>query len=177
MKNKRKLIFLCLMFAFSVLYCAIGQTAENSPPNSIDGLKTSEYISISFMISVLILKITAFVLGYLIVRMGHDTLVKGITGEFDFGFSGSGFSTKLKSASPGLLFVLMGSLIIIWSMAAEKPLKISSTPSKTTEIATQNSVGQKDPIPDPETDEIGTQTPSETKDPIPDPETDSVTRK
>jgi len=79
---------------------------------------------IAFMFSILILKITAFVLGYLIVRLGHDTLIKGIAGQIDFGFKGSGFKTKLKSASPGGLFVLMGAAIIIWGLTVQKPMEI-----------------------------------------------------
>jgi hypothetical protein len=80
------------------------------------------------MISVLALKVTAFVLGYLIVRLGHDTLIRGVTGEIDFGFSGSGFKTKLKAASPGALFVLMGAAIIIWGLAMQKPFEVKAGP-------------------------------------------------
>lgn len=85
-------------------------------------------IAISFMLSILVLKVTAFVLGYLIVRLGHDTLIKGVTGEIDFGFSGSGFKTKLKAASPGALFILMGAAIILWGLAVEKPMAIKMSP-------------------------------------------------
>ncbi len=87
-------------------------------------------IAIAFMISILALKIVAFVLGYKIVRLGHDTLVKGISGEIDFGFEGSGITAKLKSASPGGLFVLMGAAIIIWGLAVNKPLQIKAAPAK-----------------------------------------------
>lgn len=155
MENTKKSLILFLFLIFLNFNQVLSQTVETLPANSLDGIKTSEYISIAFMISVLILKITAFVLGFLIVKMGHNTLVRGITGEFDFGFSGSGFTTKLKSASPGLLFVLMGALIIIWSMAVEKPLEVASIPSTTTETIIQTPGGSttetKDPIPDAET--------------------------
>lgn len=85
------------------------------------------------MISILILKVTAFVLGYLIVRLGHDTMIKGVSGAIDFGFSGSGFKTKLKSASPGAFFVLMGAAIILWGLTVKKPMEIGpfNTPQKT----------------------------------------------
>lgn len=85
-------------------------------------------LAIAFMASILVLKITAFVLGYLIVRLGHDTLVKGISGEIDFGFSGSGFTTKLKSGSPGALFVVMGAAIILWGLMVQKPMEIKVAP-------------------------------------------------
>ena len=80
-------------------------------------------MAIAFMLSVLILKITAFILGYLIVKLGHDTMIKGVTGEVDFGFEGSGFKTKLKSGSPGAFFVLAGAAIIIWALFVEKPFE------------------------------------------------------
>ncbi|MBU1341649.1 MAG: hypothetical protein KKE44_23695 [Proteobacteria bacterium] len=90
---------------------------------------TSTPIAIAFMASILVLKITACVLGYLIVRLGHDTLIKGISGEIDFGFSGSGIKTKLKAGSPGALFVLMGAAIILWGLTVQKPMEIKMLPA------------------------------------------------
>ena len=97
-------------------------------------------------------KITACVLGYLIVRLGHDTLVKGISGEIDFGFSGSGFQTKLKAGSPGALFVLMGAAIIIWGLAVQKPMEIKMLPSNHNAVAEKlidgNGSLHRTPVPD-----------------------------
>ncbi len=86
-------------------------------------------VAIAFMLSILALKITAFVLGYHIVKLGHDTLIKGVSGQLDFGFSGSGFKAKLKAASPGALFVLMGAAIIIWGLTVQKPMEIKMVPA------------------------------------------------
>lgn len=148
MKNTKISATLFLILFISVACFGLSQSEENTAIDPLAGIEASERISIAFMISVLILKITAFVLGYLIVKLGHDTLIKGITGEFNFGFTGSGFSAKLKSASPGALFVLMGSAIIIWSMTVEKPFKVEAFPAETKESKTTvpNSE-QKDPIP------------------------------
>lgn len=155
MKTKIGSVIIFLIVFLSTHFVANAQNAENIPANSLSGINTSAEISIAFMISILLLKITAFILGYLIVKLGHDTLIKGITGDFDFGFSGSGFNTKLKSASPGLFFVFMGSAIIIWSMVVDKPLKIATTPSTTIETKEQKSETEmkeeKDEIPDSET--------------------------
>jgi hypothetical protein len=92
-------------------------------------IAASTPVAIAFMLSVLVLKITAFVLGYLIVRLGHDTLIKGVSGQIDFGFSGSGLRAKLKAASPGALFVLMGAAIILWGLTVQKPMEIKMLPS------------------------------------------------
>ena len=77
--------------------------------------------AIAFIIAVAAIKITAFVIGYLIVRLGHDTLVRGITGDIDFGIKRSDFEVKLISASPGAFFVLAGAAIIIWGLFVVKP--------------------------------------------------------
>lgn len=84
-------------------------------------------IAIAFIIAVACIKITAFVIGYLIVRLGHDTLVKGITGDIDFGLKRSNFEVKLISASPGAFFVLAGAAIILWGLYVEKPFDANRT--------------------------------------------------
>ena len=89
-------------------------------------IPTSAAVAVAFMLSVLVLKITAFALGYLIVRLGHDTMIKGVTGEIDFGFSGGGVQAKLKSATPGALFVLAGAAIIIWGLTVSKPFNFQA---------------------------------------------------
>jgi hypothetical protein len=106
---------------------AAGEPVGTLPAEQI--IAASTPVAIAFMLSVLALKITAFVLGYLIVRLGHDTMIKGVTGQIDFGFSGSGFKAKLKAASPGALFVLMGAAIIIWGLTVQKPMEIKTLPS------------------------------------------------
>lgn len=122
-------VFLGIM-ATSVL---LGLAAAAEPQSSLSAdavITASSPVAIVFMISVLALKVTAFVLGYLIVRLGHDTLIRGVTGEIDFGFSGSGFKTKLKAASPGALFVLMGAAIIFWGLAMQKPFEVKAGPPR-----------------------------------------------
>ena len=78
-----------------------------------------------YVIAILILKLTAFFLGFKIVVMGHDLLIKGIKGDFDFTFSSNNaISSKLQSASPGTFFVLLGTALIAWGMFVEKPMAI-----------------------------------------------------
>ena len=78
--------------------------------------------------SILILKLTAMIAGYKIVALGHDTLLKGLRGEFEFvGSVGDKKSISLKGASPGLLFVLLGSLLIAWSIFVDKPITYKYT--------------------------------------------------
>lgn len=75
------------------------------------------------IIGIVIIKVTAMIVGYLIVKLGFDALVRGIKGEFDFsGKLASHGELRLLSASPGLFFILFGSLIIIWALTVEKPV-------------------------------------------------------
>jgi len=100
-----------------------------------DATQDSVAASIAFMIAVVVIKVTALILGYLIVRLGHDTMIKGVTGDIDFGFSGSGVSTKLKSGSPGALFVLAGAAVIIWALWVEKPFEAEVASDQPQQVA------------------------------------------
>jgi putative Ca2+/H+ antiporter (TMEM165/GDT1 family) len=76
--------------------------------------------------SILIMKLTAIVVGYKIVQLGYEALIRGIKGEFDFGGKLTNhMEIKLLSASPGLFFVLFGSFIICWALFVEKPVSFS----------------------------------------------------
>lgn len=76
------------------------------------------------MAAVALIKLTAMIAGYKIVALGHDTLVRGLKGEFVFtGHVSKDRGVALKSASPGLLFVLLGSLLIGWSVYVDKPIQ------------------------------------------------------
>lgn len=77
--------------------------------------------------AVLAMKLTAIVVGYKIVKLGYEALVRGIKGEFDFGGKITNQAEiKLLSASPGLFFVLLGSFVICWALFVEKPILFES---------------------------------------------------
>lgn len=79
--------------------------------------------SIIAMIAISLIKLTAMIAGYKIVALGHDTLVRGLKGEFFFtGQVAKDRGVALKGASPGLLFVLLGSILIGWSVYVKKPI-------------------------------------------------------
>ena len=129
--QRRLTATLAVIFIGSLLASADVQAAPNAP--EIVGQGTT--VAVLFLIGTLAMKVTAIVIGYLIVRLGHDTLVRGVTGELDFGFSGSGVETKLKSASPGAAFVLAGAAIIIWALLVEKPFNLEVVPTPTSQAS------------------------------------------
>jgi len=59
-----------------------------------------------------LVRMAAIAAGVYVVWLGHDTLVRGVRGEFEF----QGKLGKLKGSTPGLLFVLLGSLTIGWAL-------------------------------------------------------------
>jgi len=122
---------LCILPAFLLLYTNVFAQESTLTPTQIAYLERlvqqDAPVAIVHMLCVVLLKITAFIIGYLIVKLGHDTFVKGITGEFDFGFTGQGVSARLKSAAPGTFFVLAGAAIIMWGLFVSKPYDFSFT--------------------------------------------------
>lgn len=123
----------CLNRLTGLLVMALAAIGFLSPAEAMaknaDVVTQGTTVAVLFLVGTLVMKITAIVIGYLIVRLGHDTLIRGITGSLDFGITGSGVKAKLKSASPGAAFVLAGAAIIIWALAVEKPFDLQVGPS------------------------------------------------
>lgn len=80
-------------------------------PNAIDFPAS---VRIASIIVNGIVRIAAIAAGTYVVWLGHNTLVRGIKGEFEF----SGKLYRLKGSAPGLLFVLLGCLAIGWALQA-----------------------------------------------------------
>lgn len=59
-----------------------------------------------------LVRISAIGAGVYIVWLGHNTMIRGVKGEFEF----EGQFGKLKGSVPGLLFVLLGTLAIGWAL-------------------------------------------------------------
>lgn len=66
------------------------------------------------------LKIVVFILGFLTVKMGNALLRDGIKGGFRFSTDVKGIQGALESGSPGLLFVLLGVILIGYAMFVSK---------------------------------------------------------
>jgi hypothetical protein len=83
--------------------------------NPSGGLDFPASVRIASILANGIVRIAAIAAGTYIVWLGHNTLIRGIKGEFEF----SGKVGKLKASTPGLLFVLLGSSVIGWALLAE----------------------------------------------------------
>ncbi len=78
------------------------------------------------VLSILLFKLSALFIGYFVVKLGYELLVKGITGEFKFRGSIAGGKADLVSASPGLLFLLLGVILMGTAVLKDKPFLTTS---------------------------------------------------
>ena len=76
---------------------------------------------------VIFMKIVCFILGFLTVRLGYKLIKAGVSGQFKFSANLGGFKTDLASVSPGLLFVLLGVILIGYAMHVEKDVHVKGS--------------------------------------------------
>jgi hypothetical protein len=75
------------------------------------------------VLAIVVFKLTVLIAGVFITWMGYKLMVRGITGEFKFSANFRGLKSGLASASPGLLFLLLGVLLLIVAVFKDKPFE------------------------------------------------------
>jgi hypothetical protein len=100
----------------------------------------------------LLYKIAILFVGYLLARLGHELLKKGISGEFKFRAEMKGVKADLVSASPGLFFILMATVVIAVGVFRETPFETSvgCAPEKRVEDSREQDVDSKSMLKKPE---------------------------
>lgn len=81
--------------------------------------------------SLVAFKLAVLLVGYLIARLGYELLIKGVTGEFKFRSSLGNTTADLVSASPGIFFILMASVLIAIAIVKDKPFGTTVTTTTT----------------------------------------------
>lgn len=76
------------------------------------------------IVPILLFKLALLWAGVSIVRMGYELLLRGVTGEFKFQGGFSGAKADLVSASPGLLFALLGVVLLAIGALSDKPFSM-----------------------------------------------------
>lgn len=79
------------------------------------------------IVPILLFKLALLWAGVSIVRMGYELLLRGVTGEFKFQGGFSGAKADLVSASPGLLFALLGVVLLAIGALSDKPFSMETT--------------------------------------------------
>ena len=87
--------------------------------------QSSEYLVFTNLILIFFLKLATLLVGFLTVHLGYKLLVAGIKGEFKFSGRCLNNHADLASASPGLLFLLLGILLMSYSLFTDKSVPIS----------------------------------------------------
>jgi hypothetical protein len=102
--------------------------------------------------SLILFKLSVLFVGYLIAKLGHDLLIKGVSGEFKFHTEIKGTKADLVSASPGVFFILMATILIAVGVIKDKPFETKVTErliqSGAEQTATQTTPGKKPDLPD-----------------------------
>jgi hypothetical protein len=83
-------------------------------------LSGDQFLMLSNQILLVFLKVVSLTLGYLIVYLGYRLIIAGAKGEFQFSGGAGSLQTALKSVSPGLLFVLLGALLMGYAVGVDK---------------------------------------------------------
>lgn len=84
---------------------------------------TTNEITLYHLLMVFTLKIVVFILGFFTIKMGHSLIRDGVKGSFKFNTEAKGIKGALQSSSPGLLFVLLGVLLIAYAIYIEKGVR------------------------------------------------------
>ena len=103
--------FMCLLSSLMLVIILVG-LSESVWATTTSEVEAAASINRISIIMNGIIRIAAIGAGVTIVWLGHNTMIRGIKGEFEF----EGDFGKLKGSTPGLLFVLLGSLVIGWSL-------------------------------------------------------------
>jgi hypothetical protein len=77
--------------------------------------------------ALVLFKLCVLFVGYLIARLGHDLLIKGVSGSFQFHSQLKGATADLVSASPGLFFIFMAAVLIAVGVLKDKPFETTVT--------------------------------------------------
>lgn len=87
----------------------------------------NEYtITVIAILTQAIVKIVCFLLGYLTIKLGYKLINDGIKGEFKFTVDYKGIKGGLISSTPGLLFILLGVILIGYAMYVSKKTYLES---------------------------------------------------
>ena len=73
--------------------------------------------------SLILFKLCVLFVGYLIARLGYDLLLKGVSGAFHFHSQLKGSTADLVSASPGIFFIFMATILIAVGVIKDKPFE------------------------------------------------------
>ena len=88
------------------------------------------YLHLIDQFTIVFYKLVVLIVGYLIVKLGYILLKSGIEGNFKFKANFNGLKSDLVSSSPGLLFLLLGVILIVSSLNVKKGTSLDNVSYK-----------------------------------------------
>ena len=87
---------------------------------------TPESLYLASFALIILMKIVCFILSYKIIKLGYNLISAGVKGEFKFSSNFIGFKSDLTSLSPGLLFVLLGVILMMVAIYINKNVSLET---------------------------------------------------
>ncbi len=87
----------------------------------MDELETTLWLHLATVTPLMIFKLAVLWVGYLIAKLGYDLLVKGVGGSFKFQGEFRGGKADLISASPGIFFIFLATILLAIAVIVDKP--------------------------------------------------------
>lgn len=133
-KTQGRLSLLLIPILATALPAFAADSAEQVEIAAIDATSRNYLV---FAISVTLVKITALVIGFLVVRLGYTTMMAGVHGKdsIELGLWGARFG--FKGVTPGLALGVVGVLLMMWAVStksqfsAEASARVTTTTSST----------------------------------------------
>lgn len=144
------LSILCIVFILPMWVMA-GKTDAEMGKAQLDALRWNY---ITFAVTVTLVKIVTIVIGYLVAKLGYNTMMSGVKGKNSIELSALGTKFKFKGVTPGLALGVIGVLMIGWALSTKHHFSASAEKViETLHEVESNETSHKTIPPPPEIDE------------------------
>jgi hypothetical protein len=114
------LMVLCLGLQWQKYESAIQLAVHSSPPDHAAALSYSRAFDAT------LIKTSALMLAFIVVFLGALYVLRTATAAFKLGLGGKGFTGTLQTASPGLVMVTLGLVIVAIAVLARSDINYSA---------------------------------------------------
>lgn len=95
--------------------------------------------------TILLFKLGVLIVGYLIARLGYELLIRGIKGEFKFRGKYRETTLDLISASPGIFFIFLATVLLVVAVVKDKPFGTETSVTQTVGSSKSKSTAESEP--------------------------------
>jgi hypothetical protein len=132
------------LLALGALIVTPAVAAESA---EIARINAASFSYVVFAVSVTFVKITALVIGYLVVRLGYATMMAGVQGKDSAELKFAGAKVAFKGVTPGLALGLFGIFMMVWALSTKHHFSTEATATSERIEHLQGESGAKKPSP------------------------------